>query len=525
MSRFIKVILFILLLLLVAGAVFVYKYDGITKFNRFIEAAKKEDSNKRHVSNVNMNITDKELGDINITDKNFEEERETKIKLLKRRIDELEQQISPKEKFRQLQAKLEEKKEKEAMNEPDLLVEKNLTHSKVEANVSKLVKLEDLPEKFRPFKKYLHEPFRKGACMICHDGDASMPGRLVTKKNIVALCYKCHPRKNIRKYTHKPVEDGKCFDCHDPHQSNTKKLLKGKTVNDLCLKCHSEKRKDKSIEKFIDMSKKYKHKPVKENCLNCHEHHSSRYKKLLKSKDANFGLCIKCHNKEKMDKKVINYMYVKYRHGAIMDKKGKRCLACHDPHSSSYKGILKKNRVDVCLECHNKSLKSDEDGKKLMNMEKHLKTHKNWHKPIKKPKKEGGCPACHNPHGSNHFSILKDSYTKKFYGNFTKKGFICFDCHDVEKIKTRYTTRETSFRDGKVNLHFLHVNERKGRTCRACHDEHASRHPKLIRDYTVFNNIKFPLRYIETKHGGSCQPACHKKFSYDRINPIGIGKK
>ncbi len=529
MSRYIKRIFLILLLLLIVGVWGFFKYDGAIKFNRFATAMENvianinKDQKKPYSRGVDMSITDKELGEINIT-KDFEVERKEKIELLKKRIDELEQKKSPKEKFNQLRAEMEEKREKEAMEAETLEDEENLTHSKIDANVSKLVKLEDLPEKFRPFKKYLHEPFKKGACMICHDGDASIPGKLVTKKNIVALCYKCHPRKNIKKYSHKPVEDGKCFTCHDPHQSNMKKLLKGKSVNNLCLKCHNEDREDKSIEKVINMNKKYKHEPAEKNCLSCHEHHGSEYKKLLKSEDAGFKLCISCHNKSKMDKKVVNFKNVKYQHGAIRDKKGKRCLACHDPHASSHKSILKKNSVDVCLDCHNEPVKSDEDGKMMMNMEKHLQTHKNWHGPIAKPKKEGGCSACHNPHGSNHFSILKESYTKKFYGDFNKKGFICFECHELDKVKKQYTTKDTDFRDGKVNLHYLHVNERKGRTCRACHDEHASKKPKLIRDYTIFNNIKFPLRYIETKNGGSCQPACHKKFSYDRVNPIDIGR-
>ena len=75
-----------------------------------------------------------------------------------------------------------------------------------------------------------------------------------------------------------------------------------------------------------------------------------------------------------------------------------------------------------------------------------------------------------------------------------------------------------------MNLHYLHVNDRKGRSCRACHDEHASKYKHLIRDYTDFNGIKFPLRFIDAKNGGSCAPACHKKFEYDRVDPKGIGR-
>jgi predicted CXXCH cytochrome family protein len=160
----------------------------------------------------------------------------------------------------------------------------------------------------------------------------------------------------------------------------------------------------------------------------------------------------------------------------------------------------------------------------MLNIKEHLDNNPNWHKPIKDAKKEGGCVACHNPHGSNHFSMLKKSYSKKFYDELNPKEFICYKCHKPRKIKTKYTTKYTNFRDGNRNLHFVHAGDKKGRACRACHDEHASKYPHLIRDYTDFNGVKFPLRYVSTKNGGSCQPACHKRFEYDRKNPKSIGR-
>ncbi len=526
MAKNIKLI--ILTLIIVFSVIFFIKYDVGTKFGKFvvimgnIMTNLQKDPHSYYTEGIDLDVSEEELRDINITKiaEDFKTGQREKIEGLLEKVKELEIKLASKNKLDSELAKLQEEQEVIAMQE-HATEEKMLHHSKIDAKVTELVKLEDLPQKFKPLKKYLHEPFKKGACLICHDGNSAEPGKLVTKKNIVALCYKCHPRKDKQQYKHKPVEDGKCFKCHDPHQSNTKVLLKGKSVNNLCLKCHDKNKSVKDMKKTINLNKKYIHKPVEKNCLECHEHHNSKYKKLLKSKDGNLGLCMKCHNKRKMDKKWINYKNVKYQHGAIVGK-GKKCLECHDPHASNHKNILKKDQVKTCLECHNKSLKSDEDGQMMMNMAEHLKTHKNWHKPISDVEKEGGCAGCHNPHGSNHFSILKESYTKKFYGDFSKKGFICFKCHKIDKIKKEFTTKSTKFRDGKVNLHFLHINDRKGRTCRACHDEHASKHPKLIRDYTVFGGVKFPLRYIETKNGGSCQPACHKKFSYDRVNPIGI---
>ncbi len=444
------------------------------------------------------NITEEELNEINIS----------KIS------EEIGESVKAKDKEKIL---LIEKKTEEALKIElkKLEEEKKLKHTKAKAKEAKLVRLEDLPQKFKPLKRNLHEPFKMGACELCHVSSGVKPGKIITK-NIEELCYKCHKVRYNKKIDHKPVKEGRCTDCHDPHQSNAKNLLKGKDVNDLCLKCHSVGNK-KKIKKTVNMKAYYKHKPAEKNCVECHEAHTSDYKKLLKD-DGRINLCLDCHSKleNHVDmKKWINE--VKYKHGAITDSKN-RCLECHDPHATNHKGILKKQQVKMCLSCHNKNLKSDEDGGMLMNMEKHLKDNPVWHKPIKDVVKEGGCAACHNPHGSNHFSILRKSYTTEFYDDFkAKKDFICFKCHKIEKFSEKISDK-TGFRDGKVNLHYLHVNNKKGRSCRVCHDEHASKYPHLIRRYTEFGGIKFPMRYIKTDNGGSCQPACHKKYEYDRVN-------
>jgi predicted CXXCH cytochrome family protein len=231
-------------------------------------------------------------------------------------------------------------------------------------------------------------------------------------------------------------------------------------------------------------------------------------------------LCLNCHDEEK--EKIT---HSKFKHGGVNTSQ-KRCLECHDPHATKHKKLLKKEPVATCLNCHDKEVKSDEDGGMLMNMKKHFDENPNWHKPIKDPKK--GCSACHDPHGSDNFSLLRKSFTKNFYANLENKDFFCFECHSEKKITKQFIKSNehniTSFRDGEVNLHHLHVNDRKGRSCRACHDEHASKYSHLIRDYTDFNGVKFPLRFVETPEGGSCAPACHKEFAYDRVNPKGIGK-
>ena len=75
----------------------------------------------------------------------------------------------------------------------------------------------------------------------------------------------------------------------------------------------------------------------------------------------------------------------------------------------------------------------------------------------------------------------------------------------------------TDFRDGRINLHYLHVNKAKrGRSCRACHDTHASTNPMHVRESVPFGKWQMPISFTPTKTGGTCMAGCHKKLSYDR---------
>lgn len=510
----VALLLFALLLFQLAGGV-----DRVVRLAEITANIAEGMGHDPHAYTKDIEISDEELGEINITRiaLDFEDSRKNKIDAVIAKIRELEQALqNAKELKKHTEAEIERLRQLDAA-----ALEEKPTHTKTGQKIVRFVREEDLPAKFKPLKKHLHEPFHIGACQICHASDLSNPARLITKE-IDQLCYKCHPKQDVNPVSHKPVTEGRCIDCHDPHQSQTKSLLKADSVNGLCMKCHDRAKPAKGMKQLVDMDKKYRHKPVEENCIKCHEPHTSPYKKLLRSDDATQKLCLECHTdlKDHADMKAV-ITDSKYKHGPLVSGE-KRCLECHDVHASNHKGILKKEQTALCLGCHDKEVKSDEDGGMLMNIAAHLKANPNWHAPITRVEKEGGCAGCHNPHGSDNFSMLRHSFTKNFYGDFDRKDFFCFSCHEQENIHEQFST-ETGFRDGKVNLHFLHVNNRKGRACRACHDEHAATYPHLLRDYTDFNGIKFPLRFIGTESGGSCAPACHKKFDYDRVTPKGIG--
>ena len=87
-------------------------------------------------------------------------------------------------------------------------------------------------------------------------------------------------------------------------------------------------------------------------------------------------------------------------------------------------------------------------------------------------------------------------------------------------MTTEKTDTITSFRNGEINLHRLHVNQKKGRTCRACHDVHASDQSDHIREEFLFGVAKIPIEYVKTATGGRCIPGCHRERGYDRVNMI-----
>ncbi len=342
-----------------------------------------------------------------------------------------------------------------------------------------------------------HIPYKSKECFKCHKDQKGESEELIL--DMPDLCYTCHESYENREFLHGPVAAGACTLCHDPHRSENKKLLRYPTINQMCTSCHADKGDMLKSEPVI-------HPPVKDKCTNCHDPHSQDHKFQLKA-DRKKDLCLGCH-KEK--KEWITKS--KYKHGAL--KKGDECLNCHDPHASQQSKLLREpTSKDLCLKCHNKKIRADEDRKALINMAKHLDENPDWHGPIL----WGDCARCHNPHGSDNFRILQTPFPNTPTAKFNPKKYICFDCHDQRKIEDKFTSEFTNFRSGDKNIHFVHVKDR-GITCRTCHDFHGTReYPHHLKIESSFGNAKFQLRYIETKNGGSCNPICHSKRSYDRL--------
>ncbi len=343
----------------------------------------------------------------------------------------------------------------------------------------------------------VHSPVQKGNCLECHTPHSSPESYLLKKNPTGAVCAQCHTLESAKKkYKHDPVSKGECAKCHDPHQSDIKRLLI-KEPPALCLKCHKQQAEEIKMENV--------HPPFQNNCLNCHNQHSSNEEKLLDLTPQN--LCVYCH--DDIQKKIDKATTV---HGAINDKRS--CINCHNPHASNQKNFLVKDAKTLCLSCHDRTYTTGP--RKIDNISQTLQKSKVVHQAIDKV----GCVGCHDPHASSNPFLLSKAFPSGSYAAANKDNFAaCFSCHKSEMIE-KPTTTATGFRNGDKNLHFVHVNGEKGRSCTICHNPHGSVNEHLINEKTQFGSWEMPLRFKPLENGGSCSPGCHVERKYERVNAI-----
>lgn len=312
-------------------------------------------------------------------------------------------------------------------------------------------------------------------------------------------CSECHDMREGNEYFHMPVKQGACGACHVVPSTAPNKLRIQNFV-EMCVPCHGPKRR--IIRGDINV-----HPPAKQGCTNCHDPHAGKHQFRLKA-DRRKDICLTCHTEKK---EWVNN--VKNKHGAIFLEDG-GCIACHDPHGTTRPKMLKaENTKDLCLRCHSKPLKRQEDGKMLLDIGQHLMNNEKWHGPII----DGECTGCHNPHGSNNHRMLKRPFPTTSTTAFAPEKYVCFKCHPSEKVTEKYTTTFTNYRKGEKNLHNIHV-EVSLITCGTCHDFHGvDRQVPLVKKRTNFGlGTVFDLRFRKTKDGGSCNPICHKRREYKR---------
>lgn len=298
-------------------------------------------------------------------------------------------------------------------------------------------------------------------------------------------------------WQHSPYAADDCSICHERNdKKNPGRVAKNGTA--LCLECHGE---------FEALrAEKYQHAPVFADCMKCHNPHESQQRKMLYA-DSVYGLCTGCHVAVKSDAETSPV-----KHDPVA--KGPACVSCHNPHASKIEKLLAAPSFDLCIGCHSQQGLTDDKGVTLTNFKQLLADNKVLHDPVA----QKDCSACHEVHGSENFRMLVTAYPAKFYAPYDPQNYaLCFGCHNDQLVTQRETTTLTRFRDGARNLHFVHVNKaERGRTCRACHEVHASPHAHQIRHAVPYGPKNWMLKvgFEPTPTGGSCAKTCHDTKPY-----------
>ena len=346
---------------------------------------------------------------------------------------------------------------------------------------------------------------KEDLCEFCHKVSAEGgPAKLVELPE--PLCFKCHREDQYKgRFVHGPFAAGACITCHDPHGGEVPGMLRI-TGSQMCLGCHQDMNAQ-----FADA--RFPHKAAVTGCMDCHSPHMSEHQYLLTS--AVPGLCGECHENIARDVQTATV-----KHSPVTEEAA--CMNCHDPHAAQESGLILADGLDICLKCHDRTVTVKDKNQEFADMKKLLATNPYPHGPVQ----NRDCSGCHNPHGSSNFRLLTNQYPQGFYAPFFISNYdLCFRCHDAALATEEHTTRATEFRDSDRNLHFIHVNKTShGRTCRSCHEVHASANPKHIAATVPFGNWDLPIKYERTENGGSCTPGCHAFQKYGR-QPAKPGKQ
>jgi predicted CXXCH cytochrome family protein len=317
-------------------------------------------------------------------------------------------------------------------------------------------------EKRRFQQENIHTPVRNGECTKCHDPHGSENRYSLVKKGS-ALCLSCHPKIEAvqkAKFVHSPVRKGECRECHDPHASKNPGQLVD-SQDRLCRKCHDVSRPG--------IQKAHFQFPMgKVNCTSCHNPHGSDQAGLIRSNAHKVfrgcgnchkregsspqelivrgsDLCFKCHSKKKDDlkRKVV--------HKATEEG----CTACHTPHASDDRGLLKGAERPLCFGCHGD-----------------VRDHMTGSVSIHPVKAEGGrCTICHEPHASDRprlfpadtIDMCKKCHTKHAqFGHPYGPGVIdprtnqivtCLSCHGPHGTQEPFTLLKSARRALCIQCH------------------------------------------------------------------------
>ena len=247
-----------------------------------------------------------------------------------------------------------------------------------------------------------------------------------------------------------------CTDCHagtsahweDDPAANPMFNPAGKSVAEVfasCSGCHSGQH-------AVNQATLSPHAGGGVTCLECHTVHGGSAEHLLK--DSQPGLCYTCHEAVRAE------FHKPYRH-FVADHEIMQCSSCHLSGDDRMSELAMQGTNDVCLECH-------AEFKGPFPFE-HQAT-------VDYGTDEGGCIACHEPHGSYVPRLLKQPYEAPHYQ-------ACTQCHVVPLH----------------NFNSFHGDQWAGVNCSECHvDIHGS-----------YDNKKFLTPALEAQ--GCFAAGCHSR--------------
>ena len=191
----------------------------------------------------------------------------------------------------------------------------------------------------------------------------------------------------------------------------------------------------------------------------------------MQSKDV-IKLCSKCHSSLRIFD--LKGWFVSGHYFNEMD-----CLSCHSGHSENPKFLLKSDKVELCLACHQR---------------KRAEFKMRSHHPVEE--NQLSCMSCHNPHSGRFEKQLNDELDK-----------LCFECHGSKEGPFVYDHDVTISAGGEgcLTCHFVHGSNTDGllrypnRLCLRCHYEMTS----------------------ENHFSGTCwQSGCHSDIHGSNTNPL-----
>lgn len=351
-------------------------------------------------------------------------------------------------------------------------------------------------------RDFIHEPVQQAECLACHGAHGGDRRHGLVGEDPGTACLNCHEgTTGGLQLQHGTEAEASCLACHEAHSGSRASLLKGEGRS-MCLSCHVETQEQLSYAARP-------HPPMEEDCRLCHDPHATGAKAMLKT-DAE-ALCVSCH--EEVEATLAS---ATHPHEAMT--RDRSCLNCHRPHVSMHEGLLRQATDTLCFECHGETMER-EGGGSLMDMQR-LMTESAY---VHGPAARGECQACHQVHGGGRERFWREEFSATYAAFVDQEDYaLCFACHDRELVLSERTDAVTAFRNGDQNLHYVHGNSRKSRSCNICHDPHAADREHLLRDSYPFGPNRWPLAigWLGTPTGGTCAAGCHEAFDYDREQAV-----